>query len=72
MEQNILLAAGQEQSAGRDFDPILVVPVSVEVICKPQNGTQSLEAKLNGEWKLPPSGESHELCDLDPSDKKFT
>lgn len=49
MEQNILLAAGQEQSAGRDFDPILVVPVSVEVICKPQNGTQSLEAKLNGE-----------------------
>lgn len=49
MEQNILLAAGQEQCAGRDFDPMLVVPASVEVVCKPQNGTQSLEAKLNGE-----------------------
>lgn len=49
MKQNILLASRQEQSAGRCADPILVMPTSVKVICQHEAGTQSLEAKLNGE-----------------------
>lgn len=49
MRQNMLLASGQEQSAGRYFDPTILIPTSVKVICKHQAGTQSLEAKVNGE-----------------------
>ncbi|XP_021250231.1 glypican-5-like isoform X4 [Numida meleagris] len=37
--------AGQEESAGRDFDPVQVVPTSVIVVCKHQRGTQRLEAR---------------------------
>lgn len=71
IKQSTLPAAGQEQSAGRDFDPMQVMPTSVVVIRKHQHSTQRLEAKLNGEWKLRSSGKSRLLYDLDPPDKKF-
>lgn len=55
MKQGRLLAPGQEQTAGRCFDPTLIVPTSVKVMCKHQAGTKSLEAKLNGEQNQSPS-----------------